>query len=137
MDELERRLRADAADLRVEVSETLTKRIDAALAATVRAPQPARRPQRSFWWISALTGAAVAMAAILLLNVRSERLPAPEKPPEQARIVPATMEQTPNPFLLDTRSAVLTEPLEEELERLKADFERARDEVADDLSGSL
>ena len=139
MDELERRLRADAAELRVEVSETFEKRIDAALAAAVRVEEPPRARQRRFWWVSALGGAATAMVAILLLNLRADRVPAPPNPDRQAqtRVVPEAVEQTQNPFVLDTRSAVLTEPLEEELEHLKADFERARDEVAGDLRGSF
>ena len=137
MDELERRLRADAAELSVEVSEPLGKRIDAALAAAVRVEQPPRVRQRRFWWMSALSGAAAAMVAILLLNLRAERLPAPPNPDAQTRIVPVVVEQTQSPFALDTRSAVLTEPLEEELEHLKADFERARDEVTGDLRGSF
>ena len=138
MDELERRLRADAADLKIDVSETLSKRIDAALAAAVRPEAASERKPRAFWWASMLTGAAVAMAAIVLLNMRSDRVVAPP-PGAQAvtRTVPEAVDQTQNPFALDTRSAVLTEPLEEELEHLKADFERAREEVTDDLRGSF
>lgn len=137
MDELERRLRADAAELSVEVSEPLGKRIDAALAAAVRVEEPPRVRQRRFGWMSALSGAAAAMVAILLLNLRAERAPAPPNPDAQTRTVPVVVEQTQSPFVLDTRSAVLTDPLEEELEHLKADFERARDEVAGDLRGSF
>ena len=90
MDELERRLRADAAELRVEVSETLGKRVDAALAAAVRAQEPPRVRRRQFWWVGALSGAATAMAAIFLLNLRADRV-APEPSPNpqtQAVIVP-------------------------------------------------
>lgn len=136
MDDVERRLREDARKITAEVDAALGKRIDAALAATVRTAEPQAVRGPSFWWLSALTGAAVAVAAILVLNIRADRVLEPVEP-ATARTVPQPADEANRLLPLNAESAVLTEPLQEELEHLKSDLQRAREEVEEDLRGSF
>ena len=139
MDNLERRLKEDAAKIEFDVSEALSVRIDAALRSVERA-RPETRTGRSGvppWWLSGLTGAAVALLLIALFN-RSDTL-APDVPdePPVATVVPEYRDRTQSEFPLRAETAVSTEPLEEELEKLKTDLERARKNLEEDLRRSF
>lgn len=135
MDELERQLRADAKRIQAETSVTLRKRIDAAVAAAgAQQPRKTRPPIR--WWSVALIGGAAAMLVVVLLDRPSiDTLTNP--PPPTARTVPESPPVQQTDFDLRAQPAVLTEPLEEELEHLKSDLEKAREGVAEDLRGSF
>lgn len=131
MDKLERRLREDAARLRADVSPGLDERIRASLEAAAAAPaKPPRpsRPQSSFWWASSLTGLAAALGVIALLNLQ----PGGDEPPGTGHTVagPETVVAAP---LLHAETAVLTAPLEEELDDLEADLKKAGERVREDL----
>ena len=135
MDELERKLRADAKRIQVDVSDTLEKRVDAAIAAT-RAEPPRQTRSRQPLWRVALIGGAAAMLVVVLLDWPSSDT-ALTPPAATVRTVPQAAPVQQTEFDLRAQPAVLTEPLEEELERLKSDLEKAREGVAEDLRGSF
>lgn len=127
MDKLSKRLREDAANINVEVSVELDERIRASLEGItperprddVTAPRP-----RSMWWASSLTGIAAATVVIVLVNLNE---PEPPRAPTSAEVIPIA---TP---LLITRPAVMTEPLQKELEDLEADLKKAEEAVRKDI----
>lgn len=116
-------LREDAAAINVEVSTELDDRIRASLQGVTpeRPPesQPPERP-RSMWWASSFTGVAVAAALILVLNLNQ---PEPVTPPDDTLVVPMLA-----PDLI-FKKAVMTAPLEQELEDLEADLKKAEEAV--------
>jgi hypothetical protein len=131
MDKLAKRLREDAQRIDVEVSDELDRRIEASLRA-VRpespAPQAVPRSAHSplFWWASSLTGVAAAVAVIAIVNLQ---------PPVQPVEPPATVvaEALPPPVDLRAQAAMLTGPLQEELENLEADMKKAEEKVRRDI----
>ena len=123
----------------IGVSEELSVRIDASLRAAERV-RPETRTGRSgvpMWWFSGLTGAAAALLLIVLFN-RSDRL-TPDLPgePPVAGVVPEYDGWTQTEFPLHAETAVLTEPLEEELEKLKTDLQKAREDLEEDIRRSF
>lgn len=143
MDELERRLKADAARIEATASAELQRRIDASLASERQVRHVAtERPAShgSMWWISSLTGLAAALAVILVINWNR---PAVESTDDQLVNVPSA---TPAPSAdwsmapgidWDVQSADLTSPLEEELLNLQSDLEKARRNVERDVGLSF
>ena len=129
MDELENRLRSDAARIRADVSAELDDRIRASLEGIVPEQPQKRRPVRSWslWWASSLTGIAAAVAVIAVVNLFGNR---PAAPP--AAVADGQSIEVPR---LDLRveTAVLTSPLTEELEALQADLEKAEKTLRDDF----
>ena len=119
MDKLAIQLREDAASINVEVSVELDDRIRASLEAVTQEGQqesaaPAR--PRSMWWASSLTGILAASVVILLLNLNQ-----PEPPP-------AVIDTPVSAFFqpqLTIDPAVMTAPLQKELEDLEADLKKA------------
>jgi hypothetical protein len=130
MDELERRLRADAARIDAEVSPALDARIRASLeaAAAERRARNRRRAPARLWWASSLTGLAAVAGVVAVMNLRQPAPPA-ARPDTVALSLPTEL---PAP-LLRAEAAVLTAPLERELADLEADLEKARDAVREDL----
>ncbi len=127
MDKLSRRLREDAANINIEVSAELDERIRASLEGVTpeRARDDAVSPRpRSMWWASSLTGVAAAIVVIVLVNLNQ-----PEPPPTTttAQIIP-----TFTPTLI-ARHAVMTAPLQKELEALEADLKKAEEAVRKDI----
>ena len=128
MDKLAKRLRDDAERIDATISPELDDRIRASLQGvrpeTPRASASAARP-RWFWLASTLTGAAAAVAAIVIINLQ-----APEP-------VPTVAETAPPLVLPDIKwraeTAVLTSPLEQEIEDLQADLKRAEEAVKEDI----
>ncbi len=126
MDNLTRRLREDASQIRADVSPELDARIRASLEAAepVRqeTPKPAPRTP-SMWWWSSLVGATGAIVVIVLLNLTSQpQVPAPTVP-EIPAIGPS----------LNVQQAVLMGPLEEELENLESDLKKAEEALRADI----
>lgn len=129
MDKLAKRLREDAGRIDVDISAELDDRIQASLQG-IR-PEKGRRPagtsgSRWFWVASSLTGVAAAVAAIVVINLRS---------PEPT---PMTAGTTEAPLVLPTiewrtEAAVLTSPLEQEIEDLQADLKKAEEVVKEDI----
>lgn len=126
MDNLTRRLREDASRIQAEVSPELDARIRASLEAVepVREEIPKPEPRTaSMWWWSSLVGATGALAIIVLLNLGDRtQLPAPAEIREPA-LVPS----------LNVQRAVLTAPLEEELENLESDLRRAEEALRGEI----
>ena len=133
MDRFERRLRDDAALIRADLSPELDERIRASLEAAAAAPAPRERMRRTslFWWTSSLTGLAAALGVVALLNLRPETAD-PVQTAAPATVAGSAAEPIAMPALR-TRTAVLTAPLEEELDELEADLEKARAVVREDL----
>ena len=127
MDSFEKRLKRDAAAVRADVSPELETRLRASLEnAAAKKPKARTRRPAWFWLASSLTGTTAALTAIVLLNVEE---PAPS--PVTAESQPLL--SVPN---LKVRPAVLG-PLEDELDRLKSDFEKAERVVRDDVETLL
>ena len=125
MDKLAKRLRDDAARIDVNVSDELDRRIEASLLAVTpevadqRPVIPARPPM--FWWASTITGIAAAVAVIAIMNLQAPQQPAADVPLNIVAVVPE--------IDLKAEAAVLTNPLQEELENLESDLKKAEEKV--------
>ncbi len=133
MDDLQKQLKRDAQALDGDVPEALRARIDAAIATTPRAAarRGGARSPALLGWSSAVAGLVAAAVFVVLLNNPS---PAPEAP------LPVTPPQASLPLLaepLRVEAVRLTGPLQQELEHLRADLEKARDTIERDLRDSL
>ena len=132
MDELERRLREDAHEIRAEVPAGLRARIGESLR-SARPMPPARRDfSWPLWLAASVTGAAAAVVAIALLNVgdMGETREAADSAPYS---VPQYVNELQRELPLRATTADLTAPLEEEMKNLRSDLERARENVERDL----
>ncbi len=131
MDKLAEQLKQDAGRIDARVSDELDRRIEASLHAIEQerpsTPQPARRPA-SFWWASSLTGIAAAIAVIAILNALQPSVPVNNTPPPST----ANIYEVPT-IQLKTESAMLTEPLRQELEDLQSDLKKAEEKVKQDM----
>ncbi len=132
MDKLTDKLRHDADQIEVEISVELENRIEASLRAAEPAPVAARSPaQRSawFWWASSLTGAAAALVLLAVFN-QETGLPTDSQP----TVTPQPVATAALPILeLRAESAMLTAPLQKELEDLQSDLKKAELIVKDDI----
>jgi len=127
MDKLAMQLREDAAAINVEVSAELDDRIRASLqGVTPERPRENQPPvkQRSMWWASSFTGVAAVAALILVVNLNQ---PEPIARPDETLIVPML---APN---LIFEKAMMTTPLEQELDDLEADLKKAEETVKKEL----
>ncbi|MCI0518522.1 MAG: hypothetical protein L0Y45_11905 [Woeseiaceae bacterium] len=142
--DLEQRLRADAQQIVADVSPELRARIDASIrsVAPIRSVPASRDADRSGgpgWWASGLTGLAAALLIILLVNTNRSSGPTPDSVTEDnvATTVTPEVSESLVTLPLKVRTADLTGPLEEELLRLQADIEKARQTVERDLHLTL
>lgn len=135
MDEFAERLKQDAGEIRANVSAEFSRRIEASLR-TDRQQEPETKshtPGANLWWASSLTGLTAAVLVIALINWnRPDALPTPEQP-MVGTVVPDYVEQLQNRFELQTETADFADPLEEELEKLAADIEKARKSLREDV----
>ena len=138
MDEFEKRLKRDAADIDAAISPQLASRIEASLQSVDRI-EPIRKKRSAtsnLWWASSLTGLAAATAVIALLNWNRSG-PEPVLPEQTAfQTVPDAREylqQIQGRLPLRAETAEFTNGLEDELTRLQADFEKARESVNRDI----
>ena len=75
------------------------------------------------WWWSSLVGATGALAVIVLLNLGNQtELPVPTETGDPT-LVPS----------LNIQRAVMTAPLEQELENLESDLRKAEDALREDI----
>ena len=128
MDKLAERLREDAARIEVDVSDELDRRIEASLHATTPQTDPPARPMARpplFWWASTITGIAAAVAVIAIVNWRVEEQPQPVVPVDLMASVPG--------IELNAEAAMLTAPLQEELDKLQSDLKKAEEKVRQDI----
>jgi len=129
MDKLAKQLREDAERIDATISAELDDRIRASLQGVNPESADERRwPSKptSFWWASSLTGVAAAIVVIAVVNLR-----APDP-------VPVTPQTAQAPLILpkiewNARTAVLTSPLEQEIEDLQADLKKAEQAVKEDI----
>jgi hypothetical protein len=129
MDELERRLRQDAARIEAEVPPELAERIRARIAAESRIARVDESPSPfRLWAFASLSG----VAAVLLLMLLPDAEP-PSPPVDVASTAPLP-DDLAREFPLQVKTAELTAPLERELENLRSDLEKAREKVEDDLA---
>ena len=122
MDKLTQQLKEDAAHIDVVVSDELDRRLTASLASVKPARDTRdgpRFPGARFWWASSLTGVAAALALIAFLNTGSR----PDVPPV-TETSPVSVAVTPI-IEWKTESAMVTRPLQEELENLRSDIKKA------------
>ena len=128
MDKLAKQLRADAERIDVSVSAELDRRIDASLRAVTPEPDvrrsapPARPPL--FWWASTITGIAAAVAVIAIVNLRA---------PQETVVPQLDLVATVPPIDLKAETAMLTAPLQDELDRLQSDLKKAEEKVKRDI----
>ncbi len=133
MDEFENRLKRDAEEIRAGVSPELRTRIDASLRATeqIRPVPESPASGMNLWWASSLTGLAAAVIVIVLINWNR---PTNELVPVEAvASVPDNINQNQGLYRPQLKTADFTRPLEDELIRLQADIERARQNVREDI----
>lgn len=128
MDKLAERLRDDAARIDVGVSDELDRRIRASLhAETPQATVPERPRARPplFWWASTITGVAAAVAVIAIVNLQVEQQPEPAVPVDLLAATPR--------IELNAEAAMLTAPLQDELDKLQSDLKKAEEKVRRDI----
>ena len=136
MDEFAKRLKRDAGNIDAGITPELDERIRASLQATGRhLPAADRRAGgfRGLWFASSLTGLAAAAAVVAFLNWNEAAV---EPVPDMASTVPdyqEYMEQLQQSLPLRTETVEFADGLEEELIRLRADIEKARENVSQDI----
>lgn len=128
MDKLARQLHKDAQRIEVSVSDELDRRIEASLRAVEPEAEqqpavPAARPPL-FWWASTITGVAAAVAVIAIVNLQQ---------PEQTIAPPLDIVAAVPAINLNAETAMLTAPLQEELDRLQSDLKKAEEKVKRDI----
>ena len=132
MDKLARQLRDDAERIDASISPELDARITASLHAVtpVREGQDQSRQRSwSFWLTSSLTGAAAAIAAIAIVNMRRPEI----AEPAVVTVAEQSSSYTVPVFDLKAETAVLTNPLSEELQALQSDLKKAEQKVREDV----
>lgn len=129
MDKLANRLKQDAEQIEVSVSEELDQRITASLRGVTPEGQAGVRRERAkplgFWWASSLTGIAAAAAVIVIINLQQAEEAPQATPTDIVAAVPVIDWQA--------ETAALTGPLQQELEDLRADFRKAEKKVKTDI----
>ena len=120
------------------MSPELRARIDASL----HGMEPLRVTRRKasaagLWWASSLTGLAAALVVIVLVNWNrpgSDIAPGDTLADATPETVLPTEPPLPiGPQMLDIRTADFTNPLEQEMQNLRSDIEKARESVKKDL----
>ncbi len=136
MDEFENRLKRDAEDIRAEASPELRSRIAASLRATdqIRPVPESRASGMNLWWASSLTGLAAAIIVIVLINWNRPTTGMAPGEPVAGETEPGYVNEIQSLYRPQIKTADFTKPLEEELVRLQADIERARESVKEDIN---
>ena len=132
MDKLAERLKDDAARIDARISDDFDRRMAASLEAVSReAPGTPRNRQRpaTFWWASSLTGVAAALVLIAVINSHSQVEDAPIVLPTTSPVSVATIPTID----WKAESAMLTRPLQRELEDLQADLKKAEEKVKQEI----
>lgn len=129
MDKLANRLRRDAERIEVAVSDELDNRIAASLRGVTPGEETvakvtSRRPAL-FWWASSLTGVAAAAVVIIIVNLTSPDVP--------VAVTPATISASVPAIDWKAETAVLTSPLQQELDALQSDIKKAEEKIRADI----
>jgi hypothetical protein len=126
MDKLAKQLKDDAARIDARISDEFGRRMAASLESVTLpdAPRVRQRPA-AFWWASSLTGVAAALVLIAVINSHSQveeaEFVSPTTSPVSVATIPA--------IDWKAESAMLTRPLQRELEDLQADLKKAEEKV--------
>jgi hypothetical protein len=132
MDKLAKQLKDDAAQIDVQISDELDRRITASLQGIVPevpdTPRVRHRPA-AFWWASSVTGVAAALVLIAVINSQSQLEDAPIVSPVTSPVSVATIPTID----WKAESAMLTRPLRRELEDLQADLKKAEEKVKKEI----
>ncbi len=130
MDELANRLRRDAEQIEASVSDELDYRITASLRSVTpdeeAVSKVASRRPALFWWASSLTGVAAAAAAVIVIV----NLASPDAP---VAVTPATISASVPAIDWKAETAVLTSPLQKELDALQSDIKKAEEKIRADI----
>lgn len=139
MDRLEQTLRDDAQKIEAKVSPEISERIMARVRDTQQKRDPAASEHAPFrwWWVSSLTGLAAAVTLLAVINWNTNTPVVDGLDTTVAHTVPRPAEVFDNPLPLKLQQATVTTPLEEELQHLESDLEKARDLVRGDLRLNL
>jgi len=139
MDEFEDRLKRDAYAIQADPGPELRARIDASLRATeqIRPVPESRDSGMNLWWASSITGLATAIVVIVLINWNSPVTEVMPVEPVAGDIVPDYIDELESLYSPPIKTADFTNPLEDELLRLQADIERARENVREDIEFSF
>jgi len=132
MDKLAKQLKEDAARIDVRVSDEFDRRMAASLeGVTPEGPGAPRLRQRpaAFWWASSLTGAAAALVLIAVINSHSQVEDSELVPPTTSPVSVATIPTID----WKAESAMLTRPLQRELEDLQSDLKKAEEKVKKEI----
>ena len=129
MDKLAKRLRHDAENIDAKVSDELDRRIRASLngvtpATDSQASTPPARPA-GFWWASSLTGIVAAVVVIAIINSQQD-VPVPQATPANIFAAVPTID-------LNAETAVMTSPLQQELDALQSDIRKAEKLVREEV----
>ena len=89
-----------------------------------QAATPPARPA-GFWWASSLTGIAAALAVIAIVNSQQDA-PVPQAPPANIFAAVPTID-------LKTETAMMTSPLQQELDALQSDIRKAERRVREEI----
>ena len=129
MDKLAQQLREDANSIEVVITPQLEARIRASLLSVrqeARKPAAGGKLTATFWWASSLTGVAMAVAVIGVLNLRD--------PGNAIAITEPPMAQFAMPkFDWQPQAALLTATLEQELEDIQSDLKKAEQVIREDF----
>jgi len=87
----------------------------------------------NLWWASSITGLATAIIVIVLLNWNSPVTEIVPVEPVASETVPDYIDELQGLYSAKIKTADFTNPLEDELLRLRADIERARQNVKEDI----
>ena len=132
MDKLAKQLKDDATRIDVRVSDEFDRRMAASLEGiTPEVPDAPRLRQRpaAFWWASSLTGVAAALVFIAVIN---SHLQVEDTPVVSPTTSPVSMATIPT-INWKAESAMLTQPLQRELEDLQADLKKAEEKVKKEI----
>lgn len=137
MDKLANRLRKDADDIDVAVSDELDHRIAASLRSVTPHQESesfvtSRRPAL-FWWASSLTGIVAAAAVIIVFNSATSEVPVPATPATTVTATGASIAAAVPVIDWQAETAMLTSQLQQELDALQSDIKKAEEKVRDDI----
>jgi hypothetical protein len=91
----------------------------------------------NLWWASSITGLAAAVVVIVLINWNSPVMEVVPVEPVASETVPDYIDELQDLYSPRIKTADFTSPLEDELLRLRADIERARENVKEDIEFSF
>ena len=132
MDKLKQQLQDDARAIEADLPDERQQRLEAVIAAT---PQlaPAAAARAGWRWAGLAAGAGALAVVALVVN---------QPPPEESVPLAATpvyqeLPQALRTIPLRVEPADLAEPLQQELNNLRADVEKARESIKRDLRGTF